>query len=84
MGGGGASGIAGGGIGGAVGIAGGMTIGGGMGIAGGVSMAGPSGIAGGIGGGMPGACGTLSIRGNGARNTTTIVDPQQRSISMDF
>ncbi|MEQ2232043.1 Neuropilin and tolloid-like protein 2 [Ilyodon furcidens] len=84
MGGGGASGIAGGGIGGAVGITGGVSMAGGMGMVGGVSMAGPSGIAGGIGAGMPGACGTLSVRGNSARNSTTIVDPQQRSISMDF
>ncbi|XP_051236348.1 neuropilin and tolloid-like protein 2 [Dicentrarchus labrax] len=86
MGGGGASGIAGGGIGGAVGITGGVAMGGGMGMGmgGGVGMAGPSGIAGGIGGGMAGACGTLSIRGNSARNSTTIVDPQQRSMSMDF
>uniref|UniRef100_A0A1A8K834 Neuropilin (NRP) and tolloid (TLL)-like 2 n=1 Tax=Nothobranchius kuhntae TaxID=321403 RepID=A0A1A8K834_NOTKU len=84
MGGGCASGIAGGGIGGAVGITGGVSMGGGMGITGGVSMAGPSGIAGGIGGGMAGACGTLSIRGTSARNSATIVDPQQRSISMDF
>lgn len=78
MGGGGASGIAGGGIGGAVGITGGVAMAGGMG------MAGPSGIAGGIGGGMTGACGTLSIRGNSARNSTSMVDPQQRSMSMDF
>lgn len=84
MGGGGASGIAGGGIGGAVGITGGMAMSGGMGMSGGVSMAGPSGIAGGIGGGMGGACGTLSIRGNSARNSTNIVDPNQRSMSMDF
>ncbi|GLD55594.1 neuropilin and tolloid-like protein 2 [Lates japonicus] len=81
---GGASGIAGGGIGGAVGITGGVAMAGGMGMAGGVSMAGPSGIAGGIGVGMAGACGTLSVRGNSARNSTTIVDPQQRSMSMDF
>lgn len=83
---GGPSGIAGGGIGGSVGIAGGVMPGampGGMGMAGGVGMAGPSGIAGGIGG-MAGACGTLSVRGNSARNSTTIVDPQQRSMSMDF
>lgn len=83
---GGPSGIAGGGIGGSVGIAGGVMPGGmpgGMGMAGGVNMAGPSGIAGGIGG-MVGACGTLSVRGNSARNSTTIVDPQQRSMSMDF
>lgn len=84
MGGGGALGIAGGGIGGAVGITGGMAMSGGMGMSGGVSMAGPSGIAGGIGGGMAGACGTLSIRGNSARNSTNIVDPNQRSMSMDF
>lgn len=84
MGMGGPSGIAGGGIGGSVGIAGGVAMSGGMGITGGVSMAGPSGITGGIGPGMPGACGTLSIRGNSARNSTTIVDPQQRSMSMDF
>lgn len=71
-------GIAGGSMGGAVGITGGMTMPGGMG------MAGPSGIAGGIGGGMAGACGTLTIRGNSARNSTTVVDPQQRSMSMDF
>lgn len=87
MGGGGASGIAGGAIGGAVGITGGVAMGGGMGggmsMAGAMSMAGPSGIAGGIGG-MGGACGTLSVRGNSARNSTTIVDPQQRSMSMDF
>lgn len=57
---------------------------GGMGMAGGVGMAGPSGIAGGIGGGMAGACGTLSVRGPSARNSTTIIDPQQRSMSMDF
>ncbi len=82
--GGGASGIAGGGISGAVGITGGMAMGGGMGMAGGVGMAGPSGIAGGIGAGMAGASGTLSVRGNSARNSTTIVDPQQRSMSMDF
>lgn len=81
---GGASGIAGGGIGGSVGITGGVALGGGMGMAGGVSMAGPSGIAGGIGGGLAGACGTLSIRGSSARNSTTIVDPGQRSMSMDF
>ncbi|XP_029354415.1 neuropilin and tolloid-like protein 2 [Echeneis naucrates] len=81
---GGASGIAGGGIGGAVGITGGVAMGGGISMAGGVAMAGPSGIAGGIGGGMGGACGTLSVRGNSARNSTTIVDPQQRSMSMDF
>ena len=81
----GASGIAGGGMGGAVGIIGGMSMAGGMGgMTGGVSMAGPSGIAGGIGGAMAGACGTLSIRGNSTRNSTTIVEPQQRSISMDF
>lgn len=83
---GGPSGIAGGGIGsigGSVGIAGGMTMPGGLGLAGGVTMAGPSGIAGGIGG-MAGACGTLSVRGNSVRNSTTIVDPQQRSMSMDF
>lgn len=80
--GGGASGIAGGGIGGAVGITGGVA--GGMGMVGGVGMAGPSGITGGIGGGMAGACGTLSVRGNSARNSTTMVDPQQRSMSMDF
>lgn len=78
MGGGGPSGIAGGGIGGAVGITGGVAMGGGMG------MGGPSGIAGGIGGAMAGACGTLSIRGSSSRNSTTLVDPQQRSISMDF
>lgn len=78
MGGGGASGIAGGSIGGAVGITGGVAMGGGM------SMVGPSGIAGGIGGGMAGACGTLSVRGTSSRNSTTIVDPQQRSMSMDF
>uniref|UniRef100_A0A3Q1FP45 Neuropilin and tolloid like 2 n=1 Tax=Acanthochromis polyacanthus TaxID=80966 RepID=A0A3Q1FP45_9TELE len=84
MGGGGPSGITGGGTGGAVGITGGVAMGGGMGMAGGVSMAGPSGIAGGIGGGMAGVCGTLSVRGNSARNNTTIVDPQQRSMSMDF
>lgn len=81
--GGGPSGIAGGGIAGPMGITGGVAMGGGMGIAAGVSMAGPSGIAGGIGG-MGGACGTLSIRGNSTRNSTTIADPQQRSISMDF
>ncbi|XP_039987103.1 neuropilin and tolloid-like protein 2 isoform X2 [Xiphias gladius] len=81
---GGASGIAGGGIGGSVGITGGVAMAGGMGMAGGVGMAGPSGIAGGIGGGMVGACGTLSVRGNSTRNSTTIVDPQQRSMSMDF
>lgn len=75
---GGPMGIAGGSMGGAVGITGGMTMPGGMG------MAGPSGIAGGIGGGMAGACGTLTIRGNSARNSTTVVDPQQRSMSMDF
>lgn len=74
MGGGGPMGIAGG----AVGITGGMTMPAGLG------MAGPSGIAGGIGGGMAGACGTLTIRGNSARNSTTLVDPQQRSMSMDF
>lgn len=73
MGVGGASGIAGGGITGGVALAGGMG-----------GMAGPSGIAGGIGGGMVGACGTLSVRGNSARSSTTIVDPQQRSMSMDF
>lgn len=82
--GGGASGIAGGGIGGAAGITGGVAMAGGMGMGGGVGMAGPSGITGGIGGGMAGACGTLSIRGNSARNSATIVDPQQRSMSMDF
>lgn len=71
-------GIGGGAIGGAVGITGGMT------MPAGLSMAGPSGIAGGIGGGMAGACGTLTIRGNSARNSTTVVDPQQRSMSMDF
>ncbi|KAF3686931.1 Neuropilin and tolloid-like protein 2 [Channa argus] len=81
---GGASGIAGGGITGPVGITGGVAMAGGMGMTGGVAMAGPSGIAGGIGGGMAGACGTLSVRGNSARNSTTIVDPQQRSMSMDF
>lgn len=83
-GGGGVSGMAGVGIGGVVGITGGVGMAGGMGMAGGVSMTGPSGITGGIGGGMAGACGTLNIRGNGARNSTTIVDPQQRSMSMDF
>ncbi|XP_055776890.1 neuropilin and tolloid-like protein 2 isoform X1 [Salvelinus fontinalis] len=31
----------------------------------------------------PGGCGTLSSR-NGGRNNTSIVDPQQRSMSMDF
>lgn len=71
------AGIAGGAIGGAVGITGGVS------MAGGVGIAGPSGIAGGIGGGMAGACGTLSVRGNSARNSATIVDPQ-RSMSMDF
>ncbi|XP_010771380.1 neuropilin and tolloid-like protein 2, partial [Notothenia coriiceps] len=82
--GGGPSGIAGGGIGGPVGITGGMAMAGGMGMGGGAGMAGPSGIAGGIGGGMAGACGTLSVRGNSARNSTTIVDPNHRSMSMDF
>lgn len=81
---GGASGISGGGMGGAVGITGGMTMPGGMSLAGSMAMAGPSGIAGGIGGAMGGACGTLTIRGNSARNSTTIVDPGQRSMSMDF
>lgn len=75
---GGPMGIAGGAIGGAVGITGGMTMPAGLGLGG------PSGIAGGIGGGMAGACGTLTIRGNSARNSTTVVDPQQRSMSMDF
>ncbi|KAM8894124.1 neuropilin and tolloid-like protein 2 isoform 2-T2 [Spinachia spinachia] len=96
MGGGGASGIAGGGIGGGVGITGGVAMAGGMGMVGGGGMAGgmgmlggggmagPSGITGGIGGGMAGACGTLGVRGNSARNSTIIVDPQQRSMSMDF
>ncbi|XP_061819641.1 neuropilin and tolloid-like protein 2 isoform X2 [Nerophis lumbriciformis] len=81
---GGASGIAGGGIGGAVGITGGVALAGGMGMAGGMAMAGPSGIAGGIGGGMAGNCGTLTIRGSSARNSANVVDPQQRSMSMDF
>lgn len=67
---------------GGVGMSGGMPSG--VGMSGGMSMAGPSGIAGGITSGMAGACGTLTIRGNSARNSTTIVDPQQRSISMDF
>lgn len=67
-----------------MGITGGLAMAGGMGMGGGMTMAGPSGIAGGIGGGMAGACGTLSIHGNSARNSTTIVDPQQRSMSMDF
>lgn len=96
MGGGGASGIAGGGIGGGVGITGGVAMAGGMGMVGGGGMAGgmgmvggggmagPSGITGGIGGGMAGACGTLGVRGNSTRNSTIIVDPQQRSMSMDF
>ncbi|KAL6112807.1 neto2 [Pungitius sinensis] len=98
-GGGGASGIGGGGIGGGVGITGGVAMAGGMGMVGGGGMggggmaggmgmlggmAGPSGITGGIGGGMAGACGTLGVRGNSARNSTIIVDPQQRSMSMDF
>lgn len=92
---GGAVGIAGGvtipermGMSGAMGMPGGVGMSGGMpsgvGMSGGMSMAGPSGIAGGITSGMAGACGTLTIRGNSARNSTTIVDPQQRSISMDF
>lgn len=84
------------GIGGAVGITGGVAMAGGMGMSGGMAMAGPSGIAGGIGGGMGGACGTLTggiggacgtltMRGNSARNSTSVVvDPQQRSMSMDF
>lgn len=82
--GGGGGGIAGGMAGGGVGIAGGVGMGGGVGMAGGVTMGGASGIAGGIGGGMAGGCGTLSVRGNSARNNAAIVDPQQRSMSMDF
>ncbi|XP_046898167.1 neuropilin and tolloid-like protein 2 [Hypomesus transpacificus] len=49
------------------------------------------GAGGGVGSGVGGAsgiagghCGTLSVRGNGARNNTSVVDPQQRSMSMDF
>nr|XP_061796264.1 neuropilin and tolloid-like protein 2 isoform X2 [Nerophis lumbriciformis] len=41
------------------------------------------GATGGVGS-MGGACGTLTIRGSSSRNSTSVVDPQQRSMSMDF
>ncbi|KAJ3593384.1 hypothetical protein NHX12_005719 [Muraenolepis orangiensis] len=57
----------------------------GGGLGGGMGGGLGGGMGGGMVGGMAGGCGTLSLRGNSTRNSSNVVvDPQQRTMSMDF